>query len=98
MKSRLVTRIVLLSLLALATGAAGATAVLWPEFRVVASVALVGLLALTTALARELTRSLGQSISQISQTLTRLAKGDLDATVPEVGTIVELARMSRQSG
>ena len=45
-----------------------------------------------------LTRSLMQWIEQISQTLTRLAKGDLDAPVPEFGSIDELRRMSRQFG
>ena len=98
MKSRLVTRIVGLCLLALATGAAGAMAVVSPELRLAAAVAGVCLLALTTAFARQLAWSLAQSINQISETLSRLAKGDLDATVPELGTIDELRRMSRQFG
>lgn len=75
MKSRLVTRIVGLCLLALATGAAGAMAVVSPELRLAAAVAGVCLLALTTAFARQLAWSLAQSINQISETLSRLAKG-----------------------
>jgi methyl-accepting chemotaxis protein len=98
MKSRLVVRIVVLSLLALAAGGAGATAFLSPELRVTAGVAFVGLLAVTMALARQLTRSLALAVNQISQTLSRLAKGDLDAPVPELGNIDELRRMSRQFG
>src|SRR5579871_6645153 len=98
MKSRLVTRIVLVSVLALAAGGAGASAVLSPELRVPAAVAFAGLLALAIVFARHLARSLGQAVSQISQTLSRLAKGDLDATVPELGSIDELRRMSRQFG
>jgi methyl-accepting chemotaxis protein len=98
MKSRLMTRIVVLSLLALAAGSAGATALVWPEARLPAAAAFVGLLALTTAFARELARTVASSINQISEILSRLAKGDLDVTVPEHSTIDELRGMSRQFG
>ena len=98
MKSRLVTRIFVLGALALATGAAGATAFVWPEVRLPVGVAFLCLLALTTVFARLLTRSLSEAIKQISETLSRLSKGDLDATVPELGSIDELRRMSRQFG
>ncbi|HXT96785.1 MAG TPA: methyl-accepting chemotaxis protein [Polyangia bacterium] len=98
MKSRLVTRLVALCLLALATGAAGATALLWPELRLGAAPACLCLLAITAIVARQVTRALAQSINQISETLSRLAKGDLDAPVPELGNIEELRRMSRQFG
>jgi methyl-accepting chemotaxis protein len=98
MKSRLLTRIVLLCLVALATGAAATAAVVWPDLRLQAALTGVCLVAITAALARQLARSLTQSINQISETLSRLSKGDLDATVPELGTIDELRRMSRQFG
>src|SRR5579871_621960 len=98
MKSRLLTRIVVLSLLALAAGGAGATAILMPEMRLTAAIACVVLLALTTWFGQQFTRSLALAVNQISQTLSRLAKGDLDASVPELGSIDELRRMSRQFG
>jgi|tagenome__1003787_1003787.scaffolds.fasta_scaffold20898178_2 methyl-accepting chemotaxis protein len=98
MKSRLLTRIVVLCLVALATGAAATAAVVWPDLRLQAALTGVCLVAVTAALARQLARSLTQSINQISETLSRLSKGDLDATVPELGTIDELRRMSRQFG
>src|SRR3954465_9545456 len=98
MMSRLVTSIATLCLLALGAGAAAIAAIAWPERQLEATFVSASLLALTIAFARRLQQSLTQSIDQISQTLTRLAKGDLDATVPEVGSIDELRRMSRQFG
>jgi methyl-accepting chemotaxis protein len=98
MMSRLVTRIATLCLLALGAGAAAIAAIAWPERQLEAAFLGASLLALTIASAKRLEQSLTQSINQISQTLTRLAKGDLDATVPEVGSIHELRRMSRQFG
>src|SRR6187551_2675916 len=90
-----------LSLLVLAAMAAGATAgvmVVSPDNRLLTTLVFVPLVTVTVIAAMRLTRSLMQWISQISQTLTRLAKGDLDAPVPEFGSIDELRRMSRQFG
>jgi methyl-accepting chemotaxis protein len=98
MKSRLVTRVVTVCLLALAAGAAGATAVLWPEARLEAAPACLCLLVVVAVFARQLIWSLAQPVNQISETLSRLAKGDLDAPVPELGNIEEVRRMSRQFG
>jgi methyl-accepting chemotaxis protein len=98
MRSRLVTRISVLMLTAVVAGAAAAAIVIGPEQRPAAILVCVSFLAVAIVLAKRLTQSLAQSISQISQTLTRLAKGDLDATVPELGSIEELRRMSRQFG
>jgi methyl-accepting chemotaxis protein len=98
MRSRLVTRISVMMLTAVVAGAAAAAIVIGPEQRPAAILVCVSFLAVAIVLAKRLTQSLAQSISQISQTLTRLAKGDLDATVPELGSIEELRRMSRQFG
>lgn len=98
MKSRLITQVVVLSALALAAGAAGAAAIACPEQRVQAALALAVLLAGTAAFARAFVHSLVHPIKQISETLARLAKGDLDASVPELGSIDEVRRMSRQFG
>jgi methyl-accepting chemotaxis protein len=98
MRSRLITRIMALAFLSLGAGAAGVAAIAWPERRLESALAFAALLCLTASLAIRLERSLAQAINQISQTLSRLSKGDLDATVPEVGSIRELRRMSRQFG
>jgi methyl-accepting chemotaxis protein len=92
------TRIVALAFLSFAAGAAGVAIIAWPERRSECAVALAALVGLAATVAIRLERSLAQAINQISQTLSRLSKGDLDATVPEVGSIDEVRRMSRQFG
>jgi methyl-accepting chemotaxis protein len=94
----LVTRLSVLALLALAAGAAGGAAIFWPEKRLEAVVVLVPLLTATIFVVKRLVEALVQSIDQVSKTLSRLSKGDLDAPVPELGSIDELRRMSRQFG
>jgi methyl-accepting chemotaxis protein len=98
MKSRLVTQVVALSVLGAVAGAMGAAVVAWPEQRLAAGVALALLVAAIAAFARRLVESLTQPLNQITETLGRLAKGDLDATVSELGSIEEVRRMSRQFG
>jgi methyl-accepting chemotaxis protein len=97
MKS-VVTRLSLLVVAALAAGAAAGAMVMSDDNRGLAALVFVPLMTVTVIAAMRLARSLMQWISQISQTLTRLAKGDLDAPVPEFGSIAELRRMSRQFG
>jgi methyl-accepting chemotaxis protein len=91
-------RLGLLVLVALGAGAAAGMMAISPDDRGLATVVFLPLLAVTVIAAMRLTRSLMQWIGQISQTLARLAKGDLDAPVPEFGSIDELRRMSRQFG
>ena len=91
-------RLSLLVLAAMAAGAAAGMMVMSPDDRLLLALVFVPLVTVTVIAAMRLTRSLMQWIAQISQTLTRLAKGDLDAPVPEFGSIDELRRMSRQFG
>jgi methyl-accepting chemotaxis protein len=97
MKS-MVARLFLVVLLALGAGAAAYAALMGSEGQLVAAAALVVLLGGAVLLTLHLGRSLGKWITLVSQTLTRLAKGDFDAPVPEFGDIAELRRMSRQFG
>jgi len=96
LKSRLVTNLWLLVLLALGAGASGVAAVALPEWRAAASLISVVLVGAAGAFATSLARSLSLSIQQISQTLSRLAKGELDVVVPEGAAIEELRQMSAQ--
>jgi methyl-accepting chemotaxis protein len=98
MKSKLITQVVVLSGLSLAAGAAGMAVIAWSEQRAQAAFAFVLLVAVTVVFARGLVQSLAEPIKQISVTLGRLSKGDLDATVSEMGSIEEVRRMSRQFG
>ena len=91
-------RLALLVLAAVAAGAVAGMMVMSPDNRLLMALVFVPLITVTVIASMRLTRSLMQWISQISQTLTRLAKGDLDAPVPEFGSIDELRRMSRQFG
>src|SRR4029078_13118655 len=95
MKS-MVARLFLVVVLALGAGAAAGAVLMSPDWPGWALGAPVVLLGGSVALTFHLGRSLGQWISQVSQTLTRLAKGEFDAAVPEFGDIAELRRMSRQ--
>jgi methyl-accepting chemotaxis protein len=88
----------MLVLLALATGAAACALVLWPDRRLEVALALVPLAASTVIFVKRLVQSLVGSVEQISQALTRLSKGEFDAPVPELGSIEEMRRMSRQFG
>jgi len=95
MKS-MVARLFLVVLLALGAGAAAGAVLMSPDWPVWALGATVVLLGGAVFLTFHLGRSLGNWITQVSQTLTRLAKGEFDAAVPEFGDIAELRRMSRQ--
>jgi len=97
MKS-VVTRLSILVLLALAAGAAGVAVFTLPDHWLQALGIFILCFAVTVIFAMRLVRALVQAIEQVSQTLTRLAKGEFDAPVPEFGSFVELRRMSRQFG
>ena len=97
MKS-VVTRLAILVSLALAGGVAAGAMITWPERRTEALALFLSFFALTVIFAMRLARALVQSIEQVSQTLSRLAKGDFDAPVPEFGSVEELRKMSRQFG
>jgi methyl-accepting chemotaxis protein len=92
------TKLSLLVLLALAAGLSAGAMIALPEWRWQATIVFLLLAAATAIFARRLALALVQSIEQVSQTLSRLAKGDFDAPVPEFGSIAELRRMSRQFG
>src|SRR5512142_838307 len=85
-----VTRLATRVSLALVAGAAAGAMLTWPEQRIVAGATFVLFLAVTIIFAMRLARALVQSIEQVSQTLSRLAKGEFDAPVPEFGSIAEL--------
>jgi methyl-accepting chemotaxis protein len=70
----------------------------WPEWWLATAAILVVLAVATGLFMAQIARSLLTSIEQVSQTLSRLAKGDFDTPVPEFGSIAELRRMSRQFG
>jgi methyl-accepting chemotaxis protein len=95
MKS-MVARLSLLVLLALGAGVAAGAMMTMPEWRWGAAALCLALLAGTALFAVHLTRSVMAWIKQISQTLTRLAKGEFDAPIAEFGDIAELRRTSRQ--
>jgi methyl-accepting chemotaxis protein len=97
MKS-MVARLFLVVLLALGAGASLCALFLSPEWRLVAAAAALLLLAGATLLTLHMARSLTTWIGLISETLTRLAKGEFDAPVPEFGSVSELRRISRQFG
>jgi methyl-accepting chemotaxis protein len=92
------TKLSLLVLLALAAGLSAGAMIALPEWRWQATIVFLLFATATAIFARRLTLALVQSIEQVSQTLSRLAKGDFDAPVPEFGSIAELRRMSRQFG
>jgi methyl-accepting chemotaxis protein len=88
----------MLVLVSLGAGAAAGVMLAAPEQRLMAALVFFPLTAVAVILAVRLMRSLMAWIGTISKTLTRLAKGELDAPVPEFGEIDELRRMSRQFG
>jgi methyl-accepting chemotaxis protein len=98
MKARLVTRLSILVVLSLAAGAAAGIALSSTEWRLWGAIAFAPLAFGTAWFVGRLVRALVRAIEQISETLTRLAKGDFEAAVPELGSIEELRRMSRQFG
>jgi methyl-accepting chemotaxis protein len=98
MRSALVAKLGVLVLLALAAGAAAAVMIMRPDYLWQAGLAFVPLAAATVVFLKVLDRSVVRSIEQVSQTLNRLAKGELDAPVPELGSIHELRRMSQEFG
>jgi methyl-accepting chemotaxis protein len=96
MLKSVVARLSLLVVLALAAGVAAGVVLAWPEWRLWAAVAFLPLAVATALVVRHLARSLVRSIQQISETLARLAKGEFDAPIPELGSIEELRQMSRR--
>ena len=92
------TKLSLLVLLGLAAGLAAGAMVAWPEWRGQATIVFLLFAAAAATYARRIGLALVHSIEQVSQTLSRLAKGDFDTPVPEFGSIAELRRMSRQFG
>src|SRR3954465_12704964 len=92
------TKLSLLVLLALAAGLSGGATIALPEWRWQATIVFLLFATAAAIFARRLALALVQSIEQVSQTLSRLAKGDFDTPVPEFGSIAELRRMSRQFG
>jgi methyl-accepting chemotaxis protein len=98
LRSRLITRLAGLGLVALGAGIAGGAMITWPERRLEAALAFVPLILATGILVMRLSHSLVEAIEQVSRALGRLSKGDFDAPVPELGSIEELRRMSRQFG
>jgi methyl-accepting chemotaxis protein len=94
----MLTNLWLLAALALAAGASIAAALISPDLRAAGGMAFV-LSALGAVVAGlVLNRALARSIEQISQTLSRLAKGELDVPVPEINSIDELRKLSSQFG
>jgi methyl-accepting chemotaxis protein len=98
MVKSVVARLSLLVALALAAGAAGGAMLAWPDRRLGAALVFLPLALATVLVVKRLAQSLVRSIEQISETLARLAKGELDVPVPELGNIEELRRMSRRFG
>src|SRR5262249_15111035 len=97
-KTRLVTNLWLIVLLALVAGASAGAGMVLPEWRAAASLVFLLLTTAALVLGSTLARPLARSIHQISQTLSRLAKGELAAPVPELGAVSELRQMSTQFG
>jgi methyl-accepting chemotaxis protein len=98
LKTRLVTNLWLIVLLALIAGTSAGAGIALPEWRTAAALLFLVLTAAALVLGTVLARALARSIHQISQTLGRLAKGELDAPVPELGSVAELRQMSAQFG
>jgi methyl-accepting chemotaxis protein len=98
LKLRLVTRLSMVAMLALTAGIAGGAAIFCSQWRTPAAAAFVPLALATVWLLERLTSVLTSGFEQISETLGRLAKGDFEVKVPELGTITELRRMSKQFG
>jgi methyl-accepting chemotaxis protein len=93
-----VARLSLLVVLALAAGVAAGAMLAWPDRRLGAALVFLPLATATVLVVKRLAQSLMRSIEQISATLARLAKGEFDAPVPEIGQLEELRRMSRRFG
>jgi methyl-accepting chemotaxis protein len=96
LKSRLLTRVWLILLLGVGAGAMVGIIVTSPEQRLMAAGALVPFMAAAIVVGNNLARALARSVQQISQTLSRLSKGELDAPVPELASIDELRQLSAQ--
>ena len=96
MLKSVVARLSLLVVLALGAGAAAGVIVVWPEQRLWAALAFLPLAVATIIVVKRLAQTLVRSIEQISDVLGRLAKGEFDAKVPELGSFEELRRMSRR--
>jgi methyl-accepting chemotaxis protein len=98
LKLRLVTRISAVAALGVAAGVTVGAAIVSPAWRISAGAMSIPLLLATALMLERLTTALTGGIDQISDTLGRLAKGDFEVKVPELGSISELRRMSRQFG
>jgi methyl-accepting chemotaxis protein len=91
-----VARLSVLVVLALGTGAAAGALAAWPDRRVPAALVFLPLATATVIVVKRLAQLLVRSIEQISETLARLARGEFDTPVPELGSLEELRRMSRR--
>jgi methyl-accepting chemotaxis protein len=98
MRLSLVTKLWGLVMVAAAAGAAVGAMAVRPDYVLQAALVFLPIAAVTVIALKLVARSVVHSIAQVSQTLSRLAKGELDAPLPEVGSIDELQGMSRQFG
>jgi methyl-accepting chemotaxis protein len=99
LRSRLLPNLLLIVVLAVASGASLGAALFLPDRRAAAAGLFLLLTGGTVLLAVGLARALSRSIEQISHTLQRLSKGEFDASVPpELGSVAELRNMSTQFG
>jgi methyl-accepting chemotaxis protein len=98
MKLPLSMRLLMIALLGLAAGLAGGVALVSPVWRIPAAATCLPLALGTLLLLLSLAGAMTSNIAQMSETMARLAKGDFEAKVPELGSIPELRRMSGQFG
>ncbi len=98
LKLKLVNRLWIVAGAALLAGVVGGAAIACPQWRIAAAATFVPLVLATALLLLRLSTALVGGIEQISTTLTRLAKGDFEVKVPELGSVTELRKMSKQFG
>jgi methyl-accepting chemotaxis protein len=96
MKLKLAMRLWMLAGLAVLAGVVAGVAIASPQWRLAAATTFVPLVLATALLLQRLAVGVTSGIDQISTTLSRLAKGDFEVKVPELGSITELRRMSKQ--
>jgi methyl-accepting chemotaxis protein len=96
LRPSLFAKLLVLALPPLAAGAVLGAVATSSEYRVEAAVAMLVLAAAISVAVWGLARKLVARINQMSEALRRLAKGDLDAPLPDVKAQDEFGRMSRQ--